>query len=105
MSWDITLEERKMVDVEVADIGNYTWNVSKMYVEAIGHSLSYFDGKKAFESVDLLAKGFCEMRDHPDKYKAMNPENGWGNYEGALKYLKSLLNACVENPDATINVS
>jgi hypothetical protein len=104
MSWDITLEERKWVDVKVANIGNYTYNVSKMYVEAMGESLSYFDGLKAIDAVELLAKGFCEMRDNPDKYKTMNPENGWGNYEGALKYLEDLLNACVENPNTIIHV-
>jgi hypothetical protein len=104
MSWDITLTEKQWADVEVAEIGNYTYNVSKMYVVAIGKSISDFHGMKAIDAVDILSKGYTEMRDNPEKYKAMNPENGWGNYEGALAYLGSLLDACVENPNSTIQV-
>jgi hypothetical protein len=104
MSWDITLTEKKCVDVEVSDVGNYTYNVSKMYGEAMGETLSYFHDMKAIDAIDLLYKGVIEMENNPDKYKSMNPENGWGNYEGALEYLKELLNACVKNPNATIQV-
>ena len=105
MSWDIRLTEEKLVEVEVADIGNYTCNVSPMYVDAMGVSLSYFDGKAAKDCVKLLAQGVKNMLDDPDKYLAMEPENGWGHYEGALRYLSKLMNACIENPNATIEVS
>ncbi|PLR99586.1 hypothetical protein [Bacillus sp. T33-2] len=104
MSWDITLIEKKLVEFEVADIGNYTYNVSKMYGAAMGKTMSDFHGMEAFNAVDILSKGFCEMRDNPEKYKAMNPSNGWGNYEGALQYLEKLLLACIENPNSIINV-
>ena len=105
MSWDIRLTEEKLVEVEVADIGNYTWNVSPMYVDAMGVSLSYFDGKLAKDCVRLLAQGVANMVDDPDKYLAMEPDNGWGHYDGALRYLHNLLNACIENPNATIEGS
>lgn len=104
MSWDITVKERQWVNVEVADVGNYTCNVSKMYVEAMGVSLSHFNGMNAIDAVELLSKGYTEMIKNPEKYKEMNPENGWGDYEGALEYLKKLLDACVNNPNGTIDV-
>ena len=105
MSWDIRLTEAKLVEVEIADIGNYTCNVSPMYVGAMGVSLSYFDGKTAKDCVRLLSQGVANMVDDPGKYLAMEPDNGWGHYTGALKYLHNLLNACIENPNATIEVS
>ena len=105
MSWDIRLIEEKLVEVEVAEVGNYTCNVSPMYGDAMGVSLSYFDGKAAKDCVRLLSQGVANMVDDPDKYLAMEPENGWGHYTGALKYLHNLLNACIENPNATIEVS
>lgn len=78
MSWDITVREKQWVDVEVADIGNYTCNVSNMYYDAMGVSLSYFNGMRAIDAVDLLSKGYTVMLNDPSKYKEMNPENGWG---------------------------
>lgn len=106
MGYSISLTEKQYVDVEVADIGNYTYNVSKMYREAMnGNSLSDFDGMKAGEAIELLRIGYADMVKNPEKYKLMNPENGWGNYEGAKKYLGRLLTACCDNPDATIDVS
>lgn len=105
MSWDISLKKKEMLDVEVSDIGNYTYNVSKMYIEAIGQSLSAFHGANAEESIPLLRKCVEEMTSNPEKYKNMNPTNGWGNYEGALDYVQKLLHACEKNPDSTIEVS
>ncbi|WP_240416463.1 hypothetical protein [Paenibacillus periandrae] len=105
MSWDISLKQKEMLDVEVADIGNYTYNVSKMYVEAMGQSLSAFNGVNAGESTLLLRQCVEEMISNPEKYKAMNPPNGWGNYEGALAYVQKLLHECEKNPNSTIEVS
>lgn len=82
-----------------------TYNVSKMYVEAMGQSLSAFDGANAGGSIPALRKCVDEMLSNPEKYKAMNPANGWGNYEGALSYAQKLLHECEKKTTATINVS
>lgn len=34
-----------------------------------------------------------------------DPDNGWGDYKGALEYLEKLLTACKNHPRATIRVS
>ena len=106
MGYGISLTEKRYVTVEVAEVGNYTYNVSGMYREAMdGNSLSDFDGMVASEAISLLRKGYADMVNNPEKYELMNPENGWGNYDGAKKYLGRLLEACYENPDAIIEVS
>jgi hypothetical protein len=35
----------------------------------------------------------------------MNPANGWGDYDGALEYLRDLLIACAAHPKAEIHIS
>lgn len=102
---EILLKQRKYADVTVAEIGNYTYNVSNMYREAMGITLSDLHGMSATEAIDILHKGVTNMNNDPEKYKAMNPPNGWGDYEGALQFLTKILNACIENPNAYIKVN
>ena len=45
------------------------------------------------------------MEADPETYRAMNPPNGWGDYEGALAYLRRLAEACATHSKCTINVS
>jgi len=53
----------------------------------------------------LRAMAF-EMRHRPDAYRAMNPANGWGDYDGALRYIESFAEACeTAPPDERIQVS
>lgn len=89
----------------VADVGNYTSNVSGMWARALGERLKEFDGRNADESVGALDVGIAAMRANPDEYRAMNPANGWGCYEGAVEYLVGLRAACARHPKTTIRVS
>lgn len=45
------------------------------------------------------------MQSKPEVYKAMNPENGWGDYDGCLGFLVSLQKACATFPLAQVRVS
>lgn len=101
---EILLKQGKYIDITVAEVGNYTYNVSNMYKEAMGITLSDLHGMSATEAIDILHKGVTNMNNDPEKYKAMNPPNGWGDYEGALQFLTKILNACTENPNAYIKV-
>jgi hypothetical protein len=42
------------------------------------------------------------MRRNRDEYEALNPENGWGNYEGALEYLVGILKECEQHSKCVI---
>lgn len=60
---------------------------------------------KAFELIDPLTVGLDKLRSEPDKFKAFNPPNGWGDYEGLVEFVANYLNACQEYPDAEVRVS
>lgn len=58
---------------------------------------------KANQLIEPLRQGLHELKMNPDKYKLLNPDNGWGNYEGLVKFVEAYLNACYEYPDADVN--
>lgn len=98
MSYDVYLGTKKCKEcghysVEV-DIGNYTSNVSPMWTDALGGvSLKELEDYPYAEAIGLLDAAVEKMRDpaNIERYKAMEPLNKWGNYEGAAVYLTNIL--------------
>lgn len=39
-----------------------------------------------------------ELHKDPEKYRALNPENGWGDYDSILETLQRMKRASVEHP-------
>jgi hypothetical protein len=52
-----------------------------------------------------LQEAITKLKSDPEHYKKFNPPNGWGTYEGLLKFLEQYLQACLEYPDALVQVS
>ena len=104
MSWDVWLE---IDDEEIADCGNMTWNVAPMYYEALEseRGIGGLDGMTGEEASKYLVGAISKMVNDPDKYKAMNPKNGWGCYGGALEFLITIRNYCDNNSKAIVRVS
>ncbi len=110
MSYDIDLE----IDTGgpedtwpiAVEIGNYTSNVSPMWRTALGgKSLREFHHASCSEAAGPLAEAVARMEADPAAYEEMNPSNGWGDYEGALAYLRALAEACAAHPKCRIRVS
>ena len=59
---------------------------------------------KAQQLIEPLTKGLQELRSNPEKYEAFNPDNGWGDYNQLVNFVKNYLKACIDNPDADVNV-
>ncbi len=59
----------------------------------------------AKDIVPFLQKGYDELRLKPEFYKQFDSPSGWGVYDNFLPWVKNYLDACLENPDATISVS
>jgi hypothetical protein len=91
--------------VELAEIGGYTSNVAPMWTDALGRRLADLKEKNASEALAALQRAVAAMEADTGKYEAMNPPNGWGDYEGALDYLRRLMDACAAHPKATIWIS
>lgn len=60
---------------------------------------------KAKELIEPLRQGLHNLKSDPERYKKFNPENGWGSYDGLVKFVENYLNACYEYPDADVEVS
>jgi hypothetical protein len=54
---------------------------------------------------ELLDEGWNILLAFPEKYKAYNPDNGWGEYNGLCEFVYQYRNACWETPDAELRIS
>lgn len=59
----------------------------------------------ARDLIEPLRDGLAALQADPDRFKAFNPENGWGDYDGLLDFATSYLAACMKWPDAEVRVS
>lgn len=85
---------------------NYTNNVIPMWKEAGCYDALYrSSGKLAKEILPELGKAWQDMLNNPEKYKAMNPSNNWGDYHGALAFLEGIMEWCAYYPLAEIHTS
>lgn len=106
MSLDFSLYAVR--ETEVFD-GNITHNLTKM-ADACGlYDVLWRPEKSGFktagEIIATLETGLNELQANPDKFRQFNAPNGWGVYEDFVQFVRSVLEACRENPDARIEVS
>ena len=83
---------------------NYTHNTNRM-LRAAGFGFRDIDGMSAADAVARIEDAIRELKANPDRYREMNPENGWGSYEGILDVLCEFAQACHEHPKTTVAVS
>lgn len=60
---------------------------------------------KAAQLVLPLRAGLTRLVAEPSRYRAHNPPNGWGDYEGMVRFVRDYIEACGEHPDARVRVS
>lgn len=60
---------------------------------------------RAKDIIEILERGFEDMKARPEYFKKFDSENGWGTYKDFLPWVESYLKACRENPNAIIKVS
>ena len=58
----------------------------------------------AHQLIEPLRLGLDILRQSPETFQAMNPENGWGTYEGLCTFVSDYLEACRRYPQATVSV-
>lgn len=59
----------------------------------------------AHQLVPLLTAGLVALEADEERFSEMNPDNGWGDYHGLVRFTRNYLHACKENPDAKVVVS
>lgn len=111
--WDLRFPARDPVivdsdeDTEVYS-ANITHNLGKMASEAGIYQHLWRPEElgihKAKDLIEPLTEGLTLLRSDPARFKAFNPENGWGNYEGLVEFVDKYLNACIEFPNADVRI-
>lgn len=96
------------IDIGKHFSANYTHNVTPMW-ERLGcyNALYKSDGKRAknirpyIEHALILADSETTM----SHLREMNPKNGWGDADRAVKWLVQVYIACVQHPNAKVRIS
>ena len=107
MSYDVWYEVEVDGEMMSASEGrNYTSNVSQMWREA-GCDIAGFHGRPVWEFAESLAGAIATMQADPDRFRAMNAKNGWGDMDGCIAFfLRPLLkDARIVNQTARVCVS
>lgn len=104
---DLDAEMRSMVPIRSAasadsDSFNLTYNLSPMLWAAGMPAWKEFIGKRAGDAGPIWQQVADELRRDPDKYRLLNPANGWGDYDQAVDVISRLALACRAHPDATV---
>lgn len=58
--------------------------------------------KKARQLIEPLSAGLRALQTDPARFRMMNPENGWGTYEGLVAFVDDYLRACERFPTAAV---
>jgi hypothetical protein len=61
------------------------------------------DITKASQLIEPLRHGLALLRAEPNRFRKFNPPNGWGNYEGLVRFVAAYLDACERFPDADVS--
>jgi hypothetical protein len=111
VSWDADLiDDRGHIEGD----WNYTHNCNGMINQALRLSgyerptepggtrlLSWWqclNGMDGPAGAALLDRVIRQMEKDPDRFRAMNPDNGWGDYDSLVKVLTEMRNAVPEWP-------
>lgn len=111
MSWDATL----IVENADGQCWNYTHNCNGMANAVIDYSYEqrpvfqevfggykswwkHLDGMTGLQGALFLSEIIDGLRADPDRFRAMEPENGWGGYDGFLRILTEMRDAVTEAP-------
>lgn len=112
--WDRLNPGREPVRAVIEDNGDVYWNnithnLGRMAREAGLYDALWRPGEhgmqKASQLIAPLDVGLKRLKAAPETFRAFNPENGWGSYEGLVAFAESYLDACRSYPDADVKVS
>lgn len=79
---------------------NYTYNVSPMWYACYKKKgIRKHYGLTGKDAIPVLRKLRNFMEDNMCDLIRLNPENGWGDYYGALGFVNKLILASLRNPN------
>ena len=90
------------LDLEIAgEQYNYTYNAAGMWYEIFpeDEGMVYIDDMTGLEAIGKIEEAIIAMLEHKDSLRELEPENGWGSYEGFLAFLIAVREGCIRNPN------
>ena len=88
---------------------NITHNLSRMASEAGIYNALWHPHEngytKAGDIIPVLREGLTLLESYPERFKKFDSPNGWGRYIHFVPFVREVLRACEEYPDADIEVS
>jgi hypothetical protein len=113
--WDVLHPDREpitseaIVEDDTVYSANITHNLSEMADAAGIYKHLWRPDEigitKASELIEPLRAGLEQLQANPLHFQQFNPDNGWGSYEGLLRFVRDYWRACEEWPDAEVSVS
>jgi hypothetical protein len=92
-------------EAEIYDCGDYTYNVAPMYGKSMGDGgIRIIGDMTCKEALPHLERGIAEMINREEEMVKLNPPNGWGDFEGALAYLRIIRQGCEDHPTAIVRI-
>ena len=82
MSWDIGIALNEICFENAS--WNYTHNCNDMMRDA-GYNWVYsLGGQKVIDTIPKFQEMLQNLKHDPEKFRAMNPSNGWGSYDSLV---------------------
>ena len=78
---------------------NPTYNLRDIFVKSMEWDYHQSEWYKISDILPKVQHGITELTLHPEKYKPLEPSNGWGTINSAIKCLKSIINYFGDNWD------
>jgi len=102
MDIEIAHPDGYVTTVEVVD--GHTYNLTPMWRKAgiVVDGARELDGLNAGKIAPILTAGLIDALRHAVDYEALNPENGWGDYEGFIKILTKFTRLAWAHPTGTL---
>lgn len=87
---------------------NITHNLNKMAAEAGIYEVLWRPDESGIEYAEQLIVplrlGLALLKSDPSRFEPFNPENGWGDYSGLVRFVENYLEACEKYPAAKVRV-
>lgn len=90
MSYDLSIGDEAEL--------NYTYNVGPMWRKVTPNGIKEIHDLSGVEAVPVLLHMYIGMVHREKELRQMNPENGWGNYDGALDFIHRALQLSMKHP-------
>ena len=111
--WDALYPDCEPVTATISTDGkvytnNITHNLNTMAQAAGLYRCLWYPDEEgctyARELIVPLSMGLAVLTDDPERFMLLEPDNGWGTYQGLVRFCAAYLAACIEYPDAEVSV-